>query len=69
MDFTPATRRAWDHYQECRAVGWNVADAADPLVRHHAALIRAVEDAVESRRAGTLAAVMALALKGKTARG
>ena len=38
---TEQNRECWDHYRECRAVG---VFPDDPLVRHHAALIRDVED-------------------------
>jgi hypothetical protein len=40
-----ASRRAIAHYRECRAVGWQCADAGDGLVREHAAIFRAFEDA------------------------
>jgi hypothetical protein len=39
------------HYRECRAVGWQVPEVADPLVRRHAAIIREVEDIVERQSA------------------
>ena len=53
-------RRAWDHYRECRAVNWQVPEATDPLVRRHAALLRAVEEAAEKRdAAAALAGLMA----------
>ena len=41
QSLTDANRQAYEHYRECRAVG-QFPD--DPIVRHHAALIRETED-------------------------
>lgn len=42
-DLTPRNQQVLDHYRRCRAVGWNVPDAADPLVQRHAAIIADME--------------------------
>jgi hypothetical protein len=50
---TPRTRRALQHYLECRAVGvW----PTDPIVRRNARLIRDIEDVVARRPLEVLSA-------------
>ena len=60
------------HYRECKAVGWNVPDAEDDLVREHAALFRSFEDAAERARSTVQTQLMlrlAGEAKGKQSRG
>lgn len=56
---TARVLRCVEHYRECRAVGWRVPDAGDPLVRHHAAVIRQVEDDAAANRFGLLGLILA----------
>lgn len=37
--------RVWRHYRECKAVAWQVPEAADPIVRRHAGLLAPAEEA------------------------
>jgi hypothetical protein len=61
-DLTPRNARAYRHYAECRAVG---SFPDDPLVRRHAGVVRAAEDAVRRAEvAGPLRLIAAL-LGGK----
>lgn len=56
---TQANWKAWQHYQECRAVGEFPTDA---IVRRNASIIRAVTDSAESelraKQLGPLAALL-----------
>jgi hypothetical protein len=45
-------------------VNWNCEDAADPLVRQHAALIRSVEDMAQKAQE-QIQATLIVALAGK----
>lgn len=59
-ELTEQNRQCWQHFRECRAVNWQVPDAADPLVRRHADLIETAERAVErADAASALAAALA----------
>jgi hypothetical protein len=61
-DLNATNARAYIHYLECRATGrW----PDDGKVRHNAAVIRAVEDAVGGNDANKLAAVLTAALEKK----
>lgn len=63
VEMSERTRRVYEHYKRCRAVEWNVPDAQDELVQHHAAVIREVED--EQERAGSAAMVGLMGFGGK----
>lgn len=39
--------QAYRHYRQCRAVGWNVPEASDPIVMRNARIIREIEDVNE----------------------
>lgn len=56
VELSETNRTAWAHYQECRAVG---AFPDDPLVRHHARLIREVYDTVDGDQQRTLMMLLA----------
>lgn len=47
VELDEAGYQCWDHYRACKGVNWQVPEAADPIVRRNAGLIRAVEEAVE----------------------
>jgi hypothetical protein len=47
IELTPENVRCWEHYLELRAVGFQGDDARDPLVMHHAKLLRSIYDAAE----------------------
>jgi hypothetical protein len=61
--------RCLEHYRECVAVGWQVPDALDPLVRRHAALIRGEDEAVERGRQSALLGLLAMGTAAKRKRG
>lgn len=43
-ELTPANRRFWTFYNECKAVGWTSGAGSDPVVRFLAGGLREVED-------------------------
>jgi hypothetical protein len=53
---TPQNRRCYEHYMRAKATG-RFPD--DPLVAHHAGIIRAVEEAAERRRHRELVELLA----------
>jgi hypothetical protein len=50
VELSEQNRRCYEHYRECAAVNWQCDDAADPLVRRHAAMIGDVIEQVERER-------------------
>ena len=52
------TVQVYRHYRECRAVGWQVSEANDPIVRRNAAIVREIEDAADQGREATLNALL-----------
>lgn len=60
VDPSGMSRRVYEHFDECEAVGWQVPEATDPIVKRHAAVIRRVRRAVEEARQGALAALSAI---------
>jgi hypothetical protein len=52
------SRRCVAHYRECKAVGWQCDDARDDLVREHAAMFKAFEDAAEQAKSAVQTQLM-----------
>lgn len=61
VEFGAEEWAVWRHYAECKAVGWQVSDAADPVVRRNAGLLRQVEDAAaDAKSSGRVEALLGL---------
>lgn len=65
VEFGPTEWAVYQHYRECKAVGWQVPDVVDPLVKLHAGLLAQVEESTEAVRSeARVLAVLAGALAG-----
>jgi len=58
-DPPPWAYQTFRHFLECRAVGWQVPDAADPIVRRNAKIVEGVEASIAAGRADGIEAMLA----------